>query len=114
MKPKQIIILICVIVLVIALIIFSIFIFNKISLKKKKKLEESQATKIIEFLGGKENISSLSAKGSRLSISLIDQSKLKEEELKKLGVSSIIYMSNKIILVVGSISLDIENIYLKK
>ena len=43
---------------------------------------------------------SFDAKGSRLSVMLKEKSLLKEEDLKRNGVVSLIKMSNKIVLVV--------------
>lgn len=52
-------------------------------------------------LGGRENIISLYAKGSRLSLVLKENNLLVEEDLRKNGVMSIIKMSSKITLVVN-------------
>lgn len=51
-------------------------------------------------LGNKENIKEITATGSRLSLNLVDKEIIDREKLKKLGVSSILVMSNKVTLVI--------------
>lgn len=82
-----------------------------ISKNKKKKEGNELCEKIILNLGNKENIKTIEAKGSRLVVSLLDSSKMNEEELKNLGVTSILKMSNKITLVLGNISLEVVEFY---
>lgn len=86
-----------------------------IALSKKRKNEyaihyESKPIKVsnqddkslsfIKGLGGQENIVEHQMVGHRMSFVLQDYSLIKEQQLKELGVESIIKMSNKIILVV--------------
>ena len=84
-------------------------------LKVKKKINEidkeisSTISIIVECLGGKENIVSAEAKGSRLSVVLNDYTLLNEEKIKEQGVSSIIKMSTKVTLLVGSLSEEIAS-----
>lgn len=54
---------------------------------------------IYTYLGGRENIKSYSLNGSRLTLELVDQSKIDKDGLKKEGVSRVLEMSNKVILV---------------
>ena len=82
-----------------------------ISKNKKKKEGNELCEKIILNLGNKENIKTIEAKSSRLVVSLLDSSKMNEEELKNLGVTSILKMSNKITLVLGNISLEVVEYY---
>ncbi len=91
-----------------------IFLYFYLSKHKKSKQEKENVNKIFSLLGGKENILSLSAKGSRLSFTLKDKDKFDEAGIKNLGITSIIYMSNKITIVIGSLSQDIEKAYLSK
>ena len=51
-------------------------------------------------LGGKENVSSIKGVGSRLSVVVNDKEKLDRQKLKELGVSSILTMSDKLVLVI--------------
>lgn len=98
------------------LLLLGIIIFLSVffSQHKKNKNEKENINKIFLLLGGKDNILSLSAKGSRLSFSLKDKSKFDESGIKNLGITSIIYMSNKITIVIGSLSQDIEKAYLAR
>lgn len=68
---------------------------------------------ILNALGGRENIVSCKASGSRISFSLVDYSLVNNESLKKLGVSSILKMSNKITLVIGEEAKEIEQLLIK-
>lgn len=96
-----------------ALIFVTVLVFFFIALKKRKqnpiddaKKENnivsisSRAEKVLTALGGKENVIEHSCVGSRLSISLKDYSLLDEAALKKSGVTSLIKMEKKIILVI--------------
>lgn len=88
---------------VVALIVVTIVVIyivkrNKKS-PKKEEIVSNDFNLWIEYLGGKDNIEEISGVGSRLSIKLKD-SELLNEEIKSLGVTSIMKMSGKIILVV--------------
>ena len=65
---------------------------------KNKKPEIAEKSKWVEALGGEENILTSEAYGSRLALTLADKTKINREELKSLGVTSIIEMSEKITL----------------
>lgn len=79
-----------------------LIIFNRRTNKKKetKVTISSDDDEWLNALGGQDNIKDVSAKGSRLTLSLVDEKKIDDEKLKVLGVQSILKMSNKIILVV--------------
>lgn len=98
-------------ILVVIVIIVSIFLFVKISKNKKKRAGNTICENVILHLGSKDNISSMEAKGSRLVAYLKDNSKVNEIELKKLGVTSIMKMSNKVTLVIGKVSSEVVAIY---
>ena len=88
---------------VVALIVLTIIIVYLVKRNKKPSKKEeivsSDFNLWIEYLGGKENIEEISGVGSRLTVQLKDGELLKED-IKSLGVSSIMKMSGKIILVV--------------
>ena len=80
--------------------------------KKKEPVEEVKQIDDKEWLialGDKENIKSVSVRGSRLSVELLDDKKINRDELTNLGVKSIITMSNKLILVIESNAEEIAN-----
>lgn len=82
------------------IILVLLFIF--LSGQRKSRKNEKEAFDSHTFLlalGGRQNILTLAAKGSRLVIVLKDKNLLKEEDLKAQGVLSIIKMSSKITLV---------------
>ena len=86
----------------------TVLILFLISLKKRKDApflsENNEAndefhTKLLEAIGGKENIVSGSLNGSRISLVLNDYEVINEKLLTECGVDSFIKMSNKITLV---------------
>ncbi len=99
-----------IVLLVIAIVCIILF----FALKKKRSLKKEDISickNVIEFLGGKDNIISLENKSSRLVIVLKDANLMNEEELKNIGVSSILKMTSKITLVIGSIAEEIKKYY---
>ena len=83
---------------VIGITIFLIIFLNK-RRKANKVTDNTSNDDWLIALGGKENISESSANGSRLTVKLVDQNKIDKDKLKELGVSNIVTMSDKIILV---------------
>ncbi|MDY4849098.1 MAG: PTS transporter subunit EIIB [Bacilli bacterium] len=98
---------------IVLLIVITIIIFIVISIrfKNKNKLSNYKVDHSLwlEALGDKENIVSIEATMSRLTIIVNDQEKVDKEKLKTLGVSNIITMSNKIILVVENKAQEIKS-----
>lgn len=96
-------------VLVIAVIIIAVVLIVKNNRKKAYFRERREAdNKIILALGGRDNILTYKANGSRLSLTLKDYTLVDDEALKKCGVASLIKMSNKITLVIGEETKEIE------
>lgn len=85
--------------IVIVVVLFSIFLFGRQS-KVQTKDQAFDVPSFLAALGGADNIFLLEARGSRLSVTLKEKNLLKEEDLKRNGVVSLIKMSNKIVLVV--------------
>ena len=100
--------------LVLVLLAVGFFIYSKVSKKRKNKEGLQIAEKIILHLGNKENISSLESKGSRLVVVLKDKTLMNEEELKNVGVSSLVKMSSKVTLVLGNLSSEVEKVFNSK
>lgn len=90
------------IVLVILLVIFFLFILPLIKQKKINENQQPRGKEWLNALGGTDNIISLSSSRSRLSVELKDSSLIDQEKLKVMGASSIITMSQKIILVIDN------------
>ncbi|HPS19323.1 MAG TPA: PTS transporter subunit EIIB [Bacilli bacterium] len=90
------------IVLVILLVIFFLFILPLIKQKKINENQQPRGKEWLNALGGADNIINLSSSRSRLSVELKDSSLVDKEKLKVMGASSIITMSQKIILVIDN------------
>ena len=88
-------------VVALGLIVLVIFLVNKSRTNNKKLNQAKQDEKLIEGLGGENNIESIvSVVGSRLSVKLFDAELLKRDLLKEAGITSVIVMSNKVTLVI--------------
>ena len=81
---------------------------RKESKKNKDKNINSTYDEIILNLGGKENIVEMTARGSRLSIVLKDNSLLNIDALKNIGVEGVIVMTSKVTLVIGEDALKLK------
>ncbi|MBR2507028.1 MAG: PTS transporter subunit EIIB [Bacilli bacterium] len=101
-----------VVIILITLII--LFLFNRNKTKKIDKTTYSISTNDwLDSLGGKDNILEISSRGSRLTLSLKEISLINETKLKELGVTSLLKMSNKLILVIEENAAKIEEIIKK-
>ncbi len=88
--------------LVVAALVVLVIVFGK---RKKSPIVDESAW--ISALGGKENIASVSAIGSRINLSLKDKEKIDRIKLTNLGVNSVLVMSNKVTLVIANNAVDI-------
>lgn len=97
--------------LVLVIIIFLVVLILLLRNKKKDKTPNYELEeKIINALGGDDNVLEVKATMSRVSVRLKDYSKVNEEELKNSSVSRLIKMSDKLTLLVGSeIAINLEN-----
>ena len=86
----------------VAVLVFLIIFFGK---RKKNPIVDESAW--LSALGGKDNINSVSAIGSRINLSLKDKEKIDREKLTNLGVNSVLVMSNKVTLVIANNAVDI-------
>lgn len=101
-------------VVIILLTLIILFLFNRNKTKKIDKTTYSISTNDwLDSLGGKDNILEISSRGSRLSLSLKEISLINETKLKELGVTSLLKMSNKLILVIEENAAKIEEIIKK-
>ncbi len=74
---------------------------------KKKKVVKVDNSLWIDNLGGKDNIESISQVGSRINLVLKDKEAINKDNLKELGVKSVLVMSNKVTLVIENNAEDI-------
>ena len=86
---------------------------RKESKKNKDKNINSTYDEIILNLGGKENIVEMTARGSRLSIVLKDNSLLNIDALKNIGVEGVIVMTSKVTLLIGEDALKLKEYFEK-
>lgn len=90
---------------IVVLILITILVLLIVNRNKKSKRNVTPSISLDEdewskALGGNDNIIDAKAVGSRLTLILKDDSLIDSDSLKKLGVQSIMKMSNKLILVV--------------
>lgn len=99
--------LVLVLLIVITLVIVLFF-----SIRYKKGHNQKNKININDWhiaLGNKDNIISLSATLSRLTVTVKNQDLVNKDLLKTLGVSNIITMSNKVVLVIEDKATQIKN-----
>ena len=70
-------------------------------LKANKKDAELDLNKLVECLGGKENILQTDTKLSRLIVTLKDVSKANKEGIQKLGAKGIVEINNQLKIILG-------------
>lgn len=102
--------LVCLVLVSICLVISVLFFSKKSKLKKveaeSKEVINNLYTLVIELCGGKENIIDVNSVGSRVSISVDDSAKVNKEGFKENDVKDVIFMSNKIVILIGSDAAD--------
>ena len=76
----------------------------------RKVLNKNGINELIEALGGRDNILKSSPSGrSRLSIKLANNDLIDSDKLKELGVTSIIIMSEKVIIVFENTAQEVSS-----
>lgn len=108
LQPTTIIIIIVGALFVLGIIIFLIIFFSK-----RKKGPIVTNSEWFTALGNKDNITAIKGVGSRLTVNLKNKDLVNKEKLKALGVSSIVIMSDKMILVIENKAEKIAEILLK-
>ena len=93
------------------IIIIAILLIVFINIKKNKQIKSDKEIEdtLLTALGGKDNIKTKSLKGTRITITLNDFSKLNEEMLNDLNVSYI-KMSEKITIVSKNDSIKLDKL----
>lgn len=94
---------------ILILVIFIIVKRSKGKKKKKVKVPEIDDKEWLLALGNNDNVKAVTVRGSRLSVELVDDKKINRDMLTRLGVKSIITMSNKLILVIENQAAEIAN-----
>lgn len=84
------------------LIILAIILFILlIVLKATKKDFNVEANKLIDYLGGKDNILSMEVNMSRFKVTLKDVSIVNKEAIQKLGAKGIVEIENQLKIILG-------------
>ena len=77
-------------------------------LKATKKDAELDFNKLVELLGGKDNIISTETNMSRFKVELKDVSKANKEGIQKLGAKGIVEIDNQLKIILGSESKQLK------
>ena len=76
---------------------------ERIEASKTQEQKEAETQNAIAVLfGGKENVTSIEARGSRVTISVKDTSLIHSEDFEKAGIKGAVIMSDRIMFVVGN------------
>ena len=70
-------------------------------LKANKKDAELDFNKLVEYLGGKDNIIRSEIKMSRFIVTLKDVSKADKEAIQKLGAKGVVEINNQLKIILG-------------
>lgn len=84
-------------IIIAAVLIFILLIV----LKANKKDFKIEANKLVEYLGGKDNILSMEVNMSRFKVSLKDVSIVNKEAIQKLGAKGIVEIDNQLKIILG-------------
>lgn len=82
------------------IIIFSVIIAFAI-IKSKNKNFKIEANKLVEYLGGKDNIIEYNYTKSRLVVKLKNTEKANKEGIQKLGAQGIVEVDNQLKIILG-------------
>ena len=83
-------------------LIFVIMIIIAIAIIRAKKRDfQLEANKLVELLGGKDNIENYEFNKSRFVVDLKDVSKANKEGIQKMGAQGIVEIDNKLKIILG-------------
>ena len=77
-------------------------------LKSMKKDAHLELNKLVEYLGGKDNILSTETSLSRFKVTLKDVSLVNNEAIQKLGAKGIVEIDNQLKIILGSESKQLK------
>ena len=77
-------------------------------IKATRKDAELDFNKLVELLGGKENIVSTETNMSRFKVTLKDVSKANKEGIQKLGAKGIVEIDNQLKIILGAESKQLK------
>ena len=91
---------------IIIAVIFLIVLFAV--LKSMKKDAHLEINKLVDYLGGRDNIVSMDYTLSRFMVTLRDVSKANKEAIQKLGAKGIVEIDNQLKIILGSNSKQLK------
>ena len=83
------------------IIIIVLLIIALAIVKSNKKDSKLELNKLVEYLGGKDNIISTESKLSRFIVTLKDITKADKESIGKLGAKGIVEINNQLKIILG-------------
>ncbi len=83
------------------LIAFVLFIISLIIVKLNKKNFNMEINKLVQYLGGKDNILDTEVNMSRLKVTLKDVSIVDKNAIEKLGAKGIVEIDNQLKIIFG-------------
>ena len=83
------------------LIFFVLLIISLVIVKINKKNFNMEINKLVQFLGGKDNILDSEVNMSRLKVTLKDVSKVDKNAIEKLGAKGIVEIDNQLKIIFG-------------
>jgi len=91
--------IIVIIAIILTILFLGIFIF---AFKRKKKIRQAEEfPDLLVALGGKDNITNVDYKGSRVSVVVDNKKNVDKEKVKEQGVETIVISNKKVTMVVG-------------
>ena len=93
----------------VAIVFAIVLLFVFLKRGSKKKAPKVDNSKWLEALGGKDNVVTVTAVGSRINLTLKDKETINRNALTEYGVKSVLIMSSKITLVVNDNASKIAN-----
>jgi len=91
------------------IIIFVILLIIAISIVRSKQADfKLEANKLVEYLGGKDNIISFETNKSRFVVELKDINLVNKEGIQKIGAQGIVELDNKLKIILGEDAQKIE------
>lgn len=83
------------------IIFFVLFLMSLVIVKLNKKNFTFEINKLIQYLGGKDNILDTEVNSSRLKVTLKDISLADKESIQKLGAKGIVEVDNQLKIIFG-------------
>ncbi len=84
------------------ILIFILLVIAVAIVKSKKRDFKFEANKLVELLGGKDNIESYESNKSRFIVNLKDVSKANKEGIQKMGAQGIVEIDNQLKIILGT------------